>query len=115
MVRKSSALSMVTAPLLFLGGLTAVTAGMALWGAGLGAMESIMKAVVAEMVPAERRGSAYGIFNTGYGLMWFCGSAAMGLLYDREPFLLVTLSVALQAAALPVLVVVWRRLKSGIS
>ena len=109
----AAALSIVTAPMLFLGDLTAVAAGMARWGAGLGAMESIMKAVVADMVPLERRGSAYGIFNTGYGVMWFAGSAAMGWLYDRSPVALVILSVALQAASVPVLAVVWRRLRAA--
>ncbi|MCD8488739.1 MAG: hypothetical protein LRZ84_18865 [Desertifilum sp.] len=70
---------------------------MVLWGIGMGAQESILKAVVAGMVPPERRGSAYGIFNTGYGLAWFAGSTLMGILYDTSLSLLVGFSVLIQA------------------
>jgi predicted MFS family arabinose efflux permease len=55
------------------------------------------------MVPPERRGSAYGIFNTGYGVAWFLGSALMGVLYDRSPVALVVFSVVMQLAAIPML------------
>ncbi|MEO9123270.1 MAG: MFS transporter [Microcoleus sp.] len=68
-----------------------------------------MKAAVAGLVPADKRGSAYGIFNTGYGLSWFLGSLAMGILYDRSITGLVVFSVALQLAALPVLFLVKKR------
>ncbi|MEG4802361.1 MULTISPECIES: hypothetical protein [unclassified Microcoleus] len=45
-----------------------------------------MKAALAGLVPSDKRHSAYGIFNTGYGLSWFLGSLAMGILYDRSGF-----------------------------
>lgn len=60
-------LSLGFAPLVFLGNTSMVILGMVLWGIGTGAQESILKAVVAGMVPPERRGSGYGVFNTGYG------------------------------------------------
>jgi len=41
--------------------------GMTLWGIGMGVQESILKATVARLVPADKKGSASGIFNTGYG------------------------------------------------
>ena len=41
---------------------------MALWGIGMGAQKSIMKAAIARMVSADKRDSASGIFYTGYGL-----------------------------------------------
>lgn len=68
----------------------------------MGAQESIMRAAVAGMVPSDRRGTAYGLFNTGYGLFWFVGSALMGFLYDRSVLSLVLFSAALQIAAVPV-------------
>lgn len=92
------------APLVFLGGSTFAVIGMVLWGIGMGAQESILKAVVAGMVPPERRGSAYGIFNTGYGIAWFLGSALMGGLYDRSIALLIVFSVLLQLIAIPFLI-----------
>lgn len=92
------------APLVFLGGSTFAVIGMVLWGIGMGAQESILKAVVAGMVSPERRGSAYGIFNTGYGIAWFLGSALMGVLYDRSIALLIVFSVLLQLIAIPFLI-----------
>jgi predicted MFS family arabinose efflux permease len=61
-----------------------------------------MKAAVAGMVPMDKRGSAYGIFNTGYGLAWFLGSALMGILYDQSIGFLVAFSIVMQLASIPV-------------
>jgi Major Facilitator Superfamily len=72
-------------------------------GVGMGAQESIMRAAIARIAPAERRGTAYGIFNALYGAAWFAGSVLLGALYDRSVPALVVASVALQAASLPVL------------
>jgi MFS family permease len=95
----SAIISACFAPLVFLGGFGMVVAGMALWGIGMGAQESIMRAAVAEMVSADKRGSAYGMFNAGYGLFWFAGSALMGILYDLNIGAVVAFSVGAQAAA----------------
>jgi len=95
-------ISSLFAPLVFLGNSNLALAGMALWGIGMGAQESIMKAAVAGMVPMDKRGSAYGIFNTGYGLAWFLGSALMGILYDQSISFLVAFSIVMQLASIPV-------------
>jgi MFS family permease len=97
------------APLVFLGGRTAAILGMALWGLGMGAQDSIVRAAVAEMVPRDRRGSAFGFFDTGYGICWFLGSALMGVLYDRSVGALVGFSIAAQVVAVAVIIVVARR------
>jgi len=107
------ALSLLFAPLVFLGNPQLASLGMVLWGVGMGAQESIMKAAVAAIVPSERRGSAFGIFNTGYGLAWFAGSALMGILYDFSLPALVLFSVLIQFASIPVLFVVARRTRSS--
>jgi MFS family permease len=91
------------APLVFLGGLNLAFLGMALWGVGMGAQESIMRAAIAEMVPMDRRGSAYGIFNAGYGIFWFLGSALMGILYDISIPSLILFSAVAQLASIPLL------------
>jgi MFS family permease len=95
-------ISSLFAPLVFFGNSNLALAGMALWGIGMGAQESIMKAAVAGMVPMDKRGSAYGIFNTGYGLAWFLGSALMGILYDQSISFLVAFSIVMQLASIPV-------------
>jgi MFS family permease len=97
-------LSSLFAPLVFLGGAPVALTGMALWGIGMGAQESIMRAAVAGMVTSHRRGSAYGVFNAVYGVSWFLGSALLGVLYDVSLPTLIIFSVVVQLAAIPVLV-----------
>ncbi|NPV89567.1 MAG: MFS transporter [Firmicutes bacterium] len=98
-----SVFSALFAPLVFLGGFNLALLGMALWGVGMGAQESIMRAAVAGMVPANRRGTAYGVFNTGYGLFWFLGSAFMGILYDVSLPALIIFSMVMQLVSIPIL------------
>jgi predicted MFS family arabinose efflux permease len=94
--------SALFAPLVFLGGFRAAVVGAGLWGLGMGVHDSIIPAAVTPMVPAGRRSSAYGIFTAAYGIAWFLGSAAMGLLYDVSIPAVVIFSVALELLALPV-------------
>ena len=101
-------LSAFFAPFAFLGSIKAAMVGIALWGIGMGAQESILRAAIAEMVVPERRGSAYGIFNAGYGFFWFVGSALMGILYDISIPVLVAFSVVTQLGSVAVLVAVNR-------
>jgi MFS family permease len=93
--------SSLFAPFVFLGGFDVALVGAALWGLGIGVHESIMAAAVATMVPSQRRGSAYGVFNTGYGVAWFVGSALMGILYDASLPALIVFSVLIELAAIP--------------
>jgi len=79
----------------------AAVIGIMLWGVGMGAQESILKAAVTTIVPKEKRGTAFGIFNTGFGAFWFLGSWLMGILYDRSLPALVLFSVVAQMASLP--------------
>ena len=99
-------LSALFAPFVFLGGFYTALVGMALWGVSMGAQESIMRAAVANMSSVERRGTAYGVFNTVYGVLWFAGSAVMGMLYDISITYLVAFSVVMQLSSIPLLVFV---------
>ena len=94
-------LSLGAIPLTFLGGVILIFLGMILWGIGLGTQESIMRAVIAQLVPIEKRGIGYGIFNTFFGLFWFAGSFLLGFLYDFSILALVALSVTFQALSIP--------------
>jgi MFS family permease len=100
------------APLVFLGGFYATVAGAVLWGIGMGAQESVMKAAVAAMSPASRRGTAFGLFNMSFGIFWFLGSATMGVLYDFSMSALIAFSVTVQLLSIPLLMLVtkWLRL-----
>jgi predicted MFS family arabinose efflux permease len=90
------------APLVFLGGFSFALVGMVLWGIGIGAQDSLLKAALTGVTPAEKRSTAFGVFDTGFGVAWFLGSAAMGLLYEISLPALIVFSVAAQLAALPV-------------
>lgn len=93
----SSSLSAFFAPLVFLTKNSfVIILGVCLWGIGIGAQESILKAVVANLISIEKRGTAYGIFNTIFGLAWFLGSFLMGILYDRSLVALVVFSVLME-------------------
>jgi len=99
------------APCVFLGGFGFALAGMILWGLGMGAQDSLLKAVLSGVVPADKRSTAFGVFDTAFGIAWFAGSAAMGLLYGQSIPVLVIFSVVLQLAALPVFVLAQRAAK----
>jgi hypothetical protein len=55
------------------------------------------------VVPAEKRSTAFGIFDTGFGVVWFAVSAIMELLYGKSIPALVLFSVVVQLLALPLL------------
>jgi MFS family permease len=58
-------------------------AGIALWSIARAATESIGKSIIAAIVPAGERGRAYGLYYVVYGVAWWAGSIALGVLYDR--------------------------------
>ena len=91
-------------PCVFLGGFGFALAGMILWGIGMGAQDALLKAVLAGVIPATKRSTAYGLFDTVFGFAWFAGSAMMGLLYDKSVPAMIIFSVALQLASLPVFI-----------
>jgi MFS family permease len=100
--------SALFAPLVFLGDFWMALLGAAIWGLGMGVHESIIPAAVAPMVPTERRASAFGLFTAGYGVFWFLGSAAIGILYDISLPALIGFCVFTQVAAVPLFVRVGR-------
>ena len=104
-----SLLSSFFAPLVFLGGFNLALAGMALWGVGMGAQESIMRAAIAGMVSMDKRSTAYGIFNAGFGLFWFLGSVLMGVLYDVSISSLIVFSVVMQLASIPFFILIRKK------
>jgi len=92
------------APCVFLGGFGFALAGMILWGIGMGAQDALLKAVLAGVIPRDKRSTAFGVFDTAFGVAWFAGSATMGLLYDKSIPAMIIFSVVLQLAALPVFI-----------
>ena len=91
----------------------ALLIGIALWGVGMGAQESILKAAVTSMVPKASRATGYGIFECSFGVFWFLGSWLMGVLYDAAIPAMIAVSVAAQLAAIPLYICSARLRKSA--
>src|SRR6266403_2582400 len=95
-------ISAAAAPFVFLGNSVAALIGMVFWGIGMSAQGSLLQAMLTGVIPPQKRSTAFGLFDTGYGIAWFLGSAVMGLLYDKSILAVALFSVSLQLAALPV-------------
>ncbi|NLU23463.1 MAG: MFS transporter [Clostridiales bacterium] len=75
--------------------------GIALWGVGMGAQESILKAVVSGIVPKSSRATGFGIFECCFGVFWFLGSWLLGILYDVSIPAMIAVSMGAQLLAIP--------------
>jgi MFS family permease len=107
-------ISALFAPLVFLfPSRPVLVAGAVCWAIGMGAQDSVFKAAIAQLVPKEQRGRAYGVFFALFGLAWWLGSTAMGLLYERSIIALVVFSVVTQLAAVPIFLVLQRKLSAA--
>src|SRR5437870_1924618 len=98
-------ISAAAAPFVFLGSAIFALIGMIFWGVGMSAQGSLLQAMLTGVIPPQKRSTAFGLFDTGYGIAWFLGSAVMGLLYDKSILAVALFSVILQLAALPILFV----------
>ena len=97
-------------PALALGSaLVAVLAGVLAWGFAQGVQDSTVKAVVAELVAAPRRATAYGVFAGIQGLLAIVGGVGAGWLYERSLPALVAVVALTQVVALVLLADTFRR------
>ena len=102
-------ISAAAAPFVFLGPTVFALIGMIFWGIGMSAQGSLFQAVLTGVIPPQKRSTAFGLFDTGYGIPWFVGSAAMGLLYDKSVVAAAIFSMVLQLAAIPVIFIANRQ------
>lgn len=93
-------LSIMVVLFAFSGNTAMVVVGALLWGAAVGIQESTLRAVVADMVTAPRRASAYGVFAAGLGAASAAGGALVGWLYEISTGTVVVVVVAIQLVAL---------------
>jgi len=100
-------LSSLFSPLVFFGGFWVILIGLVLWGIGFATQDSLLKALVAGVLPEDRRNLAFGLFYAGYGSGWLVGSIVMGLLYQQSHAALVAFAIAAQLASVPLFI--WAR------
>ncbi len=105
------AIPLLTLPIPFLAfshSYSLVLISIILWGVVMGIQETIMRAAIADLTPMERRGFAYGIFNTAYGASWFLGAALMGLLYELSINYLILFAIVMELISIPLFFLVRR-------
>lgn len=100
----STLLSLFFAPLVFMGNFYTAIIGMACWGIGMAAQESIVRAVLSSILPSSKKATGFGVFNATFGLFWFLGSFIMGWLYDLSVIWLIIFSAFMQLASVPLFV-----------
>ena len=76
-------LIMADLALALLPSLTGAFIGIALWGAHMALTQGLLTKLVADNVPPELRGSAYGFFNFGTGIALLFASLIAGIVWDR--------------------------------
>ena len=86
-----------------------VLVGVLAWGFAQGVQDSTIKAVVADLVEAPRRATAYGVFAGIQGLLAVLGGVGAGWLYERSLVALVVVVTLTQLVALALLVATFRR------
>jgi len=69
--------------LAFTDGLSGVAIGVALWGLHMGLTQGLLATLVADVAPAELRGTAFGMFNLLGGLSLLGASVLAGALWER--------------------------------
>ncbi|WP_407184602.1 MFS transporter [Bradyrhizobium centrosematis] len=96
-------------PFVFLGGFWLVLFGMLLWGVGYAIQDTLLKAIVAEVLPEGKRNFAFGLYYAGYGVGWLVGSIVAGLLYENSKAGLIAFSILAQLASVPVFLLAKRQ------
>lgn len=64
------------------GSITGVTIGVVLWGAHMGVTQGLLATLIADTVPADLRGTAFGMFNLVTGVALLAASIVAGGLWD---------------------------------
>lgn len=84
--------------------------GVLLWGLAYGVQDSTVKALVADIVDAPRRATAYGVFAAVQGVAALAGGVLAGWLYERSLWSLVIVVASAQLVAMVLLARAFRLL-----
>jgi MFS family permease len=78
----------------YLNSVWSIFVGLAMWGIGMGAEESVMKSGVTALSGKNQRARAFGTYELFYGIFGFGGSFLIGWLYDASVLGLCLVSTA---------------------
>jgi predicted MFS family arabinose efflux permease len=95
--------------LAFAGSPPIAIAGVLLWGVAAAVLDSSIKALVADLVPASRLATAYGVFAAVQGAAAIGGGVMAGALYELSLPTLIAAVAASQVVALVLLIATLRR------
>jgi MFS family permease len=102
------ALAAATPALALSASTAAIVAGALLWGAAIGVQDSTVKALVADLVAAPRRATAYGVFAAVQGVAALAGGVLAGALYEQSLILLAVVLALAQVLSAVLLAVTLR-------
>lgn len=94
--------------LAFSDALAPALSGALVWGGAMGVQDSTVKALVADLVPGAKQGTAYGLFAAFEGAGSLAGGVLYGALYGTGPVLVAAVAV-LQFLAFGLLIFTLRR------
>jgi MFS family permease len=95
----------VVPALVFTRSVWVVVVGVLVWGGAAGVQDSTVKALVADLVAAPRRATAYGVFAAIQGGAAVLGGGLAGFLYSRSVPALVAIVAVTQVLAAALLVI----------
>jgi len=98
-------------PLAFSGKQLLIASSSVLWGVVMGMHETILRAGVAKILSAPKRGVGFGALNAVLGLSWFIGGSAMGWLYGAGYWYVVAFSLLLELCSIPPFILLIKRLR----
>ncbi|CAM3197639.1 MFS transporter [Nocardioides dubius] len=90
--------------LVFTDQLAVLLVGMVAWAVATGVQDSTVKALVADLVPKQQLGTAYGVFAAAMGVAALAGGALAGGLHQEHRELLIAVIGVCQVAAFVLLV-----------
>jgi MFS family permease len=106
-------LAALFSPFVFFGGFWLALGGLLLWGIGYATQDTLLKVLIASVLPEGKRNFAFGLFYLGYGGGWLIGSMTTGLLYEHSRLGLVFFAGTVQLASLPFFILARRASRSS--
>ncbi|MFN4219890.1 MAG: MFS transporter [bacterium] len=103
-------LSLLSTPLLFLSAWNwVIVVAIGLWGIGVAMQESVMKSYISNITSVDERATAFGIFNSIYGISNLVGAAILGYFYKFSVINMILFSVFLQLLGILFLAIIIKK------